>query len=843
MSLRFPRIFTTPAIFALLSTGFLLVDITALQAQSPGVQGTAEREISRRQQVADGFASDMIAKGNRAMSDKDYESAFSYFRAAVDALPPGGQAVQPVRQEALDGFCNAAVSLARQRISEGRFEDADEIVQLVLSDKYNPNYKPALSLDAQLRDPQTFNRAITPKYVADVEEVKRLLIEADGFYQSGRYDLAFKRYEQVLNVDKYNIAARRGMEKVNNMRQRYASTAYNESRSTMLNEVEKGWEIPPRRYDLGVSTIIEQPTLDITGTASISQKLDEIIIPKIDFRDASVREAIDFIRARAAALDTSEPDPTRRGVNIVLKLDAAAQAAESMSRITLTLNDLPLRAVLDYVASAAGLKVKVEAHAVAIVPLSEPTEVLITKEYKVPPSFLNNPDTAGAGGGGSFGATESTGPRSSRAKEYLESQGVTFPDGASAQYLPSSSKLIVRNTPSNLDLIDSLVEISLATPPTQISIESKFLEVTQNDLQELGFDWLVGQFALAGGSGVYGSGGTQGNQGLNTATNYPMGAGTPFQPFGANSVSGGNVQSGQMSAGTRTGSMAIKANALDGLLFGSPLGPAPGVLALAGVFTNPQFQVVLRALDQAKGVDLMSAPSVTTKSGQSAKVQIVREFIYPASYSPPEVPTDQTIGVINPATPATPQDWAMEPIGVELEVEPIIGPDGFTIELNLRPKVTEFEGFINYGSPISTSAGVYPPVGGAFVRLGTESVVLTNNAINQPVFSFREVTTNVTIYDGQTVALGGLIREDVQKVEDKVPIIGDIPIAGRLFRSSADQRVKRNLIIFVTANLIDPSGQPVIKDVEDDMVLPVASETLISEEIVPGDASSIAPQL
>jgi general secretion pathway protein D len=86
--------------------------------------------------------------------------------------------------------------------------------------------------------------------------------------------------------------------------------------------------------------------------------------------------------------------------------------------------------------------------------------------------------------------------------------------------------------------------------------------------------------------------------------------------------------------------------------------------------------------------------------------------------------------------------------------------------------------------------------------------------MNQPVFSIRRVESSVSIWDGQTVAMGGLIREDVQKVDDKVPFLGDIPLAGRLFRSSVDQKIKKNLIIFVTARLLDASGQPLIQDDE-----------------------------
>ncbi len=134
-----------------------------------------------------------------------------------------------------------------------------------------------------------------------------------------------------------------------------------------------------------------------------------------------------------------------------------------------------------------------------------------------------------------------------------------------------------------------------------------------------------------------------------------------------------------------------------------------------------------------------------------------------------------------------------------MEVEPVIGPDNFTIDLNLQPQVVDFDGFINYGSPIQTisSNPLAPPV------------VLTPNVINQPIFSTRKVSTSVSVYDGSTVVLGGLVREDVQKVNDKVPVLGDVPLVGRLFRSKVDQNIKRNLVIFVTARLIDPSGQPI----------------------------------
>ena len=104
-------------------------------------------------------------------------------------------------------------------------------------------------------------------------------------------------------------------------------------------------------------------------------------------------------------------------------------------------------------------------------------------------------------------------------------------------------------------------------------------------------------------------------------------------------------------------------------------------------------------------------------------------------------------------------------------------------------------------------------------------VLLTEHVINQPVFSTRKVTTNVSVWDGQTVVLGGLMREDVQKTEDRTPIIGDIPLVGRLFRTNVDQHIKRNLVIFVTARLITPGGLPLnVEEEEEGLQPPVLPE-------------------
>ena len=893
-----------PALLLLLSlslfcsTGF---------GQNP--DNVAEREVLRRQAgISQGEAA--LARGRAAMKAKDYGAAHEEFRTAVMYLPDAvvsGKA----HDEAVDGFCKSGVVLAEARIAEGRYADAEAILSEVLSDRYDPRCRPAQELYAHLRQPGYFNKTMSPTFIEKVEQVKQLLTEADGFYNSGRYDLAMKRYDQVLVLDPYNTAARRGQEKINNTKYKYGEEAYNETRSRQLWQVEKAWEQPVRRYGQTGEPVAIGAQKSLGGTAQVTNKLNTIIIPRLEFRDASLREAVEFLREQAVENDPATEG--KRGVNIVIPPSLAVQrvvtppAATSPApagaaagapgaapagtpipgappagaanrpagaptapppergNITIELNQIPLGEALRYIANQAGLKVKVEPYAVSLVPKTEMSNDLLVKRYHVPPEFFGGPldvgyylegslggsqtgagsaqpapvaegvvqkeavsyQTASGVGTGAGAASQSNliqGTNTTRqhllndrqlvgradAKTMLQSMGVQFPtvtlpdgrgDTASATFWPHTGVLIVRNTQDNLDMVDALVDQANASQPKQVEIESKFIEITQNNLKELGFDWLLGPFKI-GNKGAFGSGGTSANSPAADPANFPFVDPVTQQPIGQFPVTGGN----------RSGGLAISANALDALLFPGVSGVAPGIFGVAGVFTNPQFQVVIRALNQKKGVDLLSAPKVTTKSGQRAIIEVVREFRYPSTFTPPQVPSISsstgntvvggatTVPVV--VTPTTPQNWETRNTGVTLEVEPVVAGDATTIDLNLVPQVVEFEGFINYGSPIN-AVGVNT-IGGAIST--SVPVLLTENVINQPVFSTRKVTTSVSVYDGQTVVLGGLMREDVQKTEDKTPIIGDIPLVGRLFRTNVDQHIKRNLVIFVTARVITPSG-------------------------------------
>ena len=229
-------------------------------AQTPDSDSVAEREVQRRQaNIPQGESA--LARGNSAMKAKNYTLAHEEFRTALSYLPDSvvsGKA----HDQAVDGFCKSGVSLAEARIAEGRNADAEAILSEILSDRYDPKCRPAHELYMRLRQPGSFDKTVRTvssegidcegrpalPFPERVERVKELLAEADSFHQSGQYDLAMKRYDQVLCLDPYNTAARRGQEKINNTRYQYGEEGYNETRSRQMWKVEGAWQQPVRKY-------------------------------------------------------------------------------------------------------------------------------------------------------------------------------------------------------------------------------------------------------------------------------------------------------------------------------------------------------------------------------------------------------------------------------------------------------------------------------------------------------------------------------------------------------------------------------------------------------------------
>jgi general secretion pathway protein D len=233
-------------------------------------------------------------------------------------------------------------------------------------------------------------------------------------------------------------------------------------------------------------------------------------------------------------------------------------------------------------------------------------------------------------------------------------------------------------------------------------------------------------------------------------------------------------------------------------------GTLPTLATVTGIMTDPQFRVAINAIEQRTGTDLLSAPKVTTLSGRQTHIS-AQDLQY--------IVTGTTItatggggggltgapGVVANSIGYTATPFSFGPV---LDVLPTVSSDGYSIQMALIPTYTEF---LKYDPP-----GQFVPQ--AQSAAGSAIGVPLTAQLPLPHFRVREVVTTCNVWDGQTVVLGGMIGENITKIKDKVPMLGDLPLIGRFFQSQSSDSIKQNLLIFVTPTIIDPAGNRVHMD-------------------------------
>ena len=234
-------------------------------------------------------------------------------------------------------------------------------------------------------------------------------------------------------------------------------------------------------------------------------------------------------------------------------------------------------------------------------------------------------------------------------------------------------------------LVGSAAAIDRVVP--QISIDAKFVEISQSGLEELGFEWqLLGSDLLSD---------------------------TPLTP---------SIKT--------SGAMQL---------------PLP----VASYLDDAQFSAVLRALEQSGKSRILSAPRLTALNGRTATIDVLNTVLVPAADPPVEIVPD---------------------LSVKLSISPVVTSSG-SIVLTVRPEVSAL-----------------------------------NDSAQLPDLKEDRARTAVSVNAGQTVAIGGLFREATDIAEDRVPILGRIPMLGSLFRGRGGEGDKREIILFVTARPVDLVG-------------------------------------
>lgn len=766
-------------------------------ASRVGAQAVAEQlELTRRSAELE-EAAELMRKGEQAMVQRRFDQAMAAFSGVREMLPQAPMTLEML-QNATSCYVDASMAQSEVKLQAGDLQGAKELVERVLTNEVAPKHPAATAMLERLNDSVRNNPAMNPGHAEKVQQVVDRLTKAEGAIALGRYDLADQQFQEVLRIDPFNVTARRGMEQI--IKHEDPKAAFDHTRAQLLSDVDRAWELPLTDLEkLVLPGQSEKATAD-PNVIQVSEKLKRIMIPQIAMEQTTLAEAIDFLRVVSLREDNLTLDHQARGVNFSINLGPADSEASKQimgKRFDLQLRNIPITQILKHITELTGTTYQVDDYSVTIVKAGAVDE-MIARTYRVPPDFVSSLS-------GNVEAQPEKDPFAGNeaqpgllavrlgVKELLEKKGVSFPQGASASYSPSSGLMQVVNTPQNQDIISQLIDLVKDAEPVAVAVQVRIIKVQQSDLKELGFDWLLTPFDLNQGNFI--GGGSTGSAGGRVVGDF-----SPTVPLPSDPTSKVN---GLLTSGLRSGSQIYNGSAIENLIANpnrdtQRIRSAPGIFSLSGIFSDGQAQLIMRGLDQKKGVDLMATPSLVTRSGQSSKVSLVREFIYPTEYEPPEVPGGTSISQV--ITPAHPTAFEMREIGVFLEVLPVADEQKRYIDITLSPEMVDFDGFVNFGSPISTV------VTGLLSQ--SEVVPLSENQILMPIFSVKRATTQLTIADGATIAYAGLLSESAMAADDQVPVLGNIPILGRLFQTTAQVPEKTAIVFMVHVELIDPTGRP-----------------------------------
>lgn len=630
-------------------------------------------------------------------------------------------------------------------------------------------------------------------------EVERLVEKGRGQYLAGELESARVTFEAVDMRMPGHEEAEKFLARI--ARDRAATRDFYRaaSRAELLDEVTASWRRPEMIRDR------DAVTAGPVAAGPMERKLHEIVLPNVSFTRAEIGQVVAALGALSEEFD-SDGAPSSRGVNVVL-LDPENRAPT----VTIALRNASLKRVLDFVTEAVGYRYEIQADAVVLRPGGE-TTMLDTAFFPVTRATVlrmsgnagvnttgNDPfSSAGASNEGTGGSNASEG---AAIKGFLQQAGVNFDAVPGSSLAYDGSALIVTQTPRNVERIRNI--LTRYNDVRQVEIEAKFMEVQEGALEELGVNWSISQKATqhSGADATYRtSGRTLMGAFSNSSSNQQGSIVSPAVPGFLDENGNGRFDEGEVTQPGRAGiNLPIVNNAPR--IPGAPdLASAANALAsITGVIGEFDVNAVVRALSQKQGTDLLSAPKVTVLSGNPATITVAQEMRYPQSFgqTQSQVGTGSASGGGSAGvaiTAGTPQEFTARNVGVELKVTPTVEEDDYSISLDLNPKVTEFDGFVEFGGPSIAISG--------------STTVTVPSGFYQPIFSVRDISTRVTLWDGATLVMGGLTREEVKTVNDKVPILGDLPLIGRAFRSKGESAQKRNLLIFVTASLVNPGGAP-----------------------------------
>ena len=685
-----------------------------------------------------------------------------------------------------------AIALAAEAalISSALTKEADDMRKRCFDMQKMTNFQNATALS--IANPNLANQR---------KEVKNLLAEARVLFENKRYVQAMNKIEQVYLRDPFNLDAVSLAGKIYRV---YFTEGYYRHRADFeLVAAYANWQWAEPVFEAPVKQERTRTEIKDVSMQDTYNKLNRIIFPRFEFDRADVGAVIKFLRTR-----NREFDPEKEGVDIQ---DASNQEdIEKLGKVTLRLSDIPLGEVLRYISIMTGLKYRVEPDGIRI---GTSLDTMYERTYEIS-NYVNtmvfsssSAEGDGGQGGGSQGSSvfkkgDSADTKlekdkssdeelklseiteikvtSEMFKKYLEKHGIKFGPGSSVAYLESSRELVVKNTLQNLNAISSLIREQNAIEAPLVMIEIKSIEISDTDMEELGFDWSLGENNL--------------NKNMDN-TGQLLSPGVKGWMFGSGSntrISDKGERGSMMPirtglAGTESSTALINNLNIFPMLFGShnPFGSDVPI----------NISLTVNAISQNTRTELISAPKIIALSDYPAMAKLTKTYYFPSDWSDLEIETDTgdnntTFTITRP----NPEFDDEQELGIIFRVTPTV-TEADTISLNLDMQVMGENGRDTYYFSLNGIVG--------------DRVINETFSVWKPIITERSIKTIIDVYDGQTVVVAGSTDNRVSTRTDKIPFLGELPFIGRFFQSQAEQAERRNMLLFVTARLLGTDGSPV----------------------------------
>ena len=760
-----------------------------------------------RRKAFDEQAKREIIDARAAMAAMDYTEAARHYGIALKLLNDREGSKQFYRE------CEAGVAegLYRAALQEDRIGRRDRAVKLMEKavDMHHPKARKQLELwnaESKRSEEVLDVSAISHRKNEDDFKLQRkadmsLLRRARQLLSVRDIEGAYEQCEIVLASEPFNEEAIRLREQIVKKHQFIVDKERMVARGGMIASVGEKWRpvyAPNARKlnEVAGDTIRKPIERDPERSAdqNIIERMKSMRLPTISFKPpATIIDAVEFFRGASKDYDNPEIPLEKRGFNFVLKtpealtlnsgaddgddsFSATAEEEANAGQIgvpvipMITASDVSFYEALKLVCDSVGYKFKVQGKIVMVMQKDMTTDEMVTRSYPVLGSFIERMGSASSdmkemrsAGFGGGAKSEEAGEENQEKdwKSFFEMMGVQWPEGSTIMYIKTIGKLRVKNTYENLaELEKALTELNV--DQKLVEIEARFVEVCQEDLNSLGFEWILnsdyafgskalsswlgfkdGTWGIPGGESTTSTTQTQVEMldagGVKTGTQVITSSTTTTTDAGVGSGrswtkrDGTREQVGINAFGGRDSAYGHTHRFLSDTgnhISGAEKSNNDQFMRLNAFLGSADLSLILHMLSQRSDTDLLSAPKVLTKPGEEAVIKVVTEYIYPTDYdvqlqssgggngggSNSGGGSSMILAVVEP------QSFTMREVGVILDVTPTLTDDGNLIDLKLNTCVVDEPTWKNYGMKIpfsgNSSMTSFAGIGEIFTGLG-----------------------------------------------------------------------------------------------------------------------------